>query len=240
MPTRRCARSRRRSRATAALRAATCICWSSIRPTSRPATNRSRAARPKPSSRRASARPIASPSSGFPGPDRRWGSPRIARARWPSSRRCTADLERHVSRARAATSRSTRRMRSPAATTRSSPTCMTRQSVDLTADVGAAASAGMAGVVDRARRAMQDGRPGDRSRQVILENARTVVAQADADGARFAAAAGRSHRAVPHRRGAKDGHPVFRGLSSAAMSRASWSRSPPPPPRATRCSTPST
>ena len=54
---------------------------------------------------------------------------------------------------------------------------LVRQSADLTADVGAA-SAGMSGITDRAR-----GRQTDDPavmRKIILENARTVVAQADA------------------------------------------------------------
>jgi VWFA-related protein len=55
---------------------------------------------------------------------------------------------------------------------------LVRQSTDLSADVGAAASAGMSGISDRAR-----GRQGEDPavmRKVILENARTIVAQADA------------------------------------------------------------
>ena len=55
---------------------------------------------------------------------------------------------------------------------------LARQSVDLTADVGAAAAAGMSGVVDRA--ASRQGESPTVMRKVILENARTVVAQADA------------------------------------------------------------
>jgi VWFA-related protein len=55
---------------------------------------------------------------------------------------------------------------------------LVRQSADLTADVGAAASAGMAGTLDRAGGKQSE----DPSvmRKIILENARTVVAQADA------------------------------------------------------------
>jgi VWFA-related protein len=55
---------------------------------------------------------------------------------------------------------------------------LVRQSSDLSADVGAAASAGMSGISDRAR-----GRQSEDPavmRKVILENARTIVAQADA------------------------------------------------------------
>jgi VWFA-related protein len=55
---------------------------------------------------------------------------------------------------------------------------LARQSVDLTADVGAAAAAGMSGLVDRA--ASRQGESPTVMRKVILENARTVVAQADA------------------------------------------------------------
>lgn len=55
---------------------------------------------------------------------------------------------------------------------------LARQSADLTADVGAA-SAGMSGVADRGARTGQSEEPGV-MRRIILENARTVVAQADA------------------------------------------------------------
>jgi VWFA-related protein len=54
-----------------------------------------------------------------------------------------------------------------------------RQSTDLSADVGAGASAGMSGVTDRAARLRQSEEPGV-MRRIVLENARTVVAQADA------------------------------------------------------------
>ena len=53
---------------------------------------------------------------------------------------------------------------------------MVRQSGDLTADVGASTSAGMGGFVDRGTRG-EDPRV---TRKIIFENARTVVAQADA------------------------------------------------------------
>ena len=55
---------------------------------------------------------------------------------------------------------------------------LTRQSADLTADVGAATSAGMSGIPDRA--STRQGENPTVMRKVILENARTVVAQADA------------------------------------------------------------
>ena len=57
---------------------------------------------------------------------------------------------------------------------------MTRQSADLTADVGAAASAGMSGVADRGAQRKQSTEEPSTTRKLILENARTVVAQADA------------------------------------------------------------
>jgi VWFA-related protein len=57
---------------------------------------------------------------------------------------------------------------------------MVRQSADLTADVGAAASAGMGGTVDRGARAKGQSEEPATTRKIILENARTVVAQADA------------------------------------------------------------
>ena len=57
---------------------------------------------------------------------------------------------------------------------------LVRHSADLTADVGAAASAGMSGVVDRGARAKQQGEAPATTRKLIVENARTVVAQADA------------------------------------------------------------
>ena len=57
---------------------------------------------------------------------------------------------------------------------------MVRQSVDLTADVGAAASTGITGVVDRGARAKLSGEDPAATRKIIVENARTVVAQADA------------------------------------------------------------
>jgi VWFA-related protein len=56
---------------------------------------------------------------------------------------------------------------------------LVRQSTDLTADVGAAVSAGMTGAADRGARAAHNEEPGV-MRKIILENARTVVAQADA------------------------------------------------------------
>jgi VWFA-related protein len=55
---------------------------------------------------------------------------------------------------------------------------LTRQSADLTADVGAATSAGMSGITDRG--ASRTGENPAVMRKVILENARTVVNQADA------------------------------------------------------------
>ena len=150
--------------------------------------------------------------SAFPGPDRSWGSPPIARARSPSSRRSTRTWSA-TSRAPAGTSRCTRRTRSPAATTRSSPTCMVRQSRDLTADVGAAASAGM-----RASRiaapAQGSGRAGDHPEADRRERADGGRAGRRL-GARFAPAAVRSRRAVPHRRRAKDGRALFRRLPPA-------------------------
>jgi VWFA-related protein len=55
---------------------------------------------------------------------------------------------------------------------------MTRQSTDLTADVGAAISSGSSGITDRAT--ARQGEDPSVTRKIILENARTVVAQADA------------------------------------------------------------
>jgi VWFA-related protein len=57
---------------------------------------------------------------------------------------------------------------------------MVRQSIDLTADVGAAAAAGTSGVADRGGRAKQQTEDPTTTRKLIVENARTVVAQADA------------------------------------------------------------
>jgi len=57
---------------------------------------------------------------------------------------------------------------------------MVRQSVDLTADVGAAASAGVSGTVDRGAQVRGQAEEPSITRKLILENARTVVAQADA------------------------------------------------------------
>ena len=56
---------------------------------------------------------------------------------------------------------------------------LVRQSADLTADVGAAA-AGMSGVGDRGARSRQSEEPGV-VRKIMVENARTIVAQADAE-----------------------------------------------------------
>src|SRR4051794_22802531 len=55
---------------------------------------------------------------------------------------------------------------------------LARQSADLSADVGSATAAGMGGISDRA--ASRQGESPAVMRKVILENARTVVAQADA------------------------------------------------------------
>jgi VWFA-related protein len=62
---------------------------------------------------------------------------------------------------------------------------LTRQSTDLTADVGAAASAGMSGVADRGAQRRQQSEEPSVMRKIILENARTVVAQADATSRDF-------------------------------------------------------
>ena len=60
---------------------------------------------------------------------------------------------------------------------------LTRQSVDLTADVGSSQSSGLSGLVDRA--ASRQTESSAVSRQVIQENARTLVAQTDADSRQF-------------------------------------------------------
>jgi len=60
---------------------------------------------------------------------------------------------------------------------------LTRQSVDLTADVGSSQSSGVSGLLDRA--ATRQNESPAVSRQVIQENARTLVAQTDADSRQF-------------------------------------------------------
>src|SRR6266545_130240 len=57
---------------------------------------------------------------------------------------------------------------------------LVRQSIDLTAAVGAAAAAGTTGAVDRGAQRRASGEEPAVTRKLILENARTIVAQADA------------------------------------------------------------
>ena len=237
MPTRRCARSRRRCRATAARPAVTCICWSSIKPTSRRAASRSRArgrdfikSRVRPSDRVA--------VIGIPGPGPELGFTADRTRAIAELAKVHADLERQVKSAGGNLSVH-EAYEITDGNDKVIADVMTRQSADLTADVGAAASAGMAGTVDRGARARgQSEEPGDHTEDHRRERANGGRAGRRV-GARFAPAAVRCGRAVPRRRRAKDGGAVFRRLPPAQCLAGARSRSPPPPPRATRCSTPS-
>ena len=172
--------------------AATSTSWSSIRRTSRPATSRSRGARRRRSSRRASARPIASPSSASPGPGRRWDSPPIARAPMAELAKVhAARCERNVKSAggKSLGARSVRDRRRERQRHRRRPDAPVRRPHGRRRRRGR----GRRWRRGRSRRARETAGGSRRHPAVIRENARNVVvAQADADGARFAAAAGRS------------------------------------------------
>ena len=147
---------------------------SSINRTSPPATNRSRAARPKRSSGPACVRRIEWPSWGSRVPGPSWDSPPIGPAPSRSSRRFTQTCSATPKSCAGALGHEA--CRSPAATDKVVADVLVRQSTDLTADVGG----GIRG--DGGRRGSwstpkQSDEPGV-MRKIMVENARTVVAQA--------------------------------------------------------------
>ena len=186
-----------------------------------PGNEQSRGARPRRSSGRASARPIASRSSAFPGPDPSSDSPRIApapsRAREGARR---AGAQRQERRRQPFGSRGLRNRRRRTTGGRRRPARSPRTSRPTSGRVRRPASRAS---VDRALQRQAAEEPAV-MRKIIVENARTVVAQADAVGARLAPAARRSHRAVPHRRGTQDPGALFRRLPPANFTRAGTGR----------------